>query len=98
MMLLLSKSTGSKFENVIDDLISQVELRLGDLAEKYAESVQGKRVNYYMVHWLSHLSIMSFVHALTHFEDESEALKYMKPAMEHLIVGWRNFILEDVEA
>lgn len=97
VVLLLSKSTGSKFENVIDDLISQVELRLGDLAEKYAESVQGKRVNYYMVHWLSHLSIMSFVHALTHFEDEREALKFMKPAMEHLIAGWRNFMLEDVE-
>ena len=83
---------------MVEDLISQVESRLGDLAETYAKSVQGKSVNYYMVHWLSHLSVMSFVHALTHFEDESEALKYMKPAMEHLIVGWRNFILEDVEA
>ena len=98
VVLLMSKSAGSKFENVVEDLISQVESRLGDLAETYAKSVQGKSVNYYMVHWLSHLSVMSFVHALTHFEDESEALKYMKPAMEHLIVGWRNFILEDVEA
>lgn len=42
---------------------------------------------------------MPFVHALTHFEDEKEALtQYMRPVMEHLIVGWRNFVLENAEA
>ena len=97
VMLLLSKSTGSKYENIVEDIISQVESRLSDLAEKYADSVQTKQVNPYMIHWLSHLSVMSFVHLITHFQDEQEALKFMKPAMEHLIEGWRNYILEDIE-
>ena len=54
-------------------------------------------MNKYMIHWLSHLSVMSFVHALTHIEDEKEALEFMKPAMDHLILGWTKFIFEDVE-
>ena len=97
VVLLMSKATGSKFENVVDDLISLVESKLSDVAGKYAGSVQGKQVNQYMIHWLSHLSVMSFVHALTHIEDEKEALKFMKPSMDHLIIGWTNFIFEDTE-
>ena len=97
VVLLLSKATGSKFENVVDDIIELVESRLGNLIKKYADSKQGKQVNRYMIHWLSHQSVMAFVHALIHIEDEKEALKFMKPAMDHLIFGWTNYILEDGE-
>ena len=97
VVLLMSKSTGSKYENIVDSIISLLESKLSDLAGKYADSVRGKRINPYMIHWLSHLSVMSFVHAVTHIEDEKEALKFMKPSMDHLILGWTNFIFEDVE-
>ena len=40
---------------------------------------------------------MTFVHLLTHVKDEKKALRFMKPAMEHLIIGWTDFILEDKE-
>ena len=95
VVLLMSKATGSKYENIVDDIISLLEARLSDVAGKYADSVKGKKVNQYMIHWLSHLSVMSFVHAVTHIEDEKEALKFMKPAMDHLILGWTNFIFAD---
>ena len=95
VVLLMSKATGSKYENIVDDIISLIEARLSDVAGKYADSAQGKKVNQYMIHWLSHLSVMSFVHAVTHIEDEKEALKFMKPAMDHLILGWTNFIFAD---
>ena len=97
VVLLMSKSTGSKYENVVEDIISMVESRLSDLVQKYADSIKGKKVNHHMVHWMSHMSVMAFVHLLTHIEDEKEALKFMKPAMDHLIIGWTNFILEDAE-
>ena len=95
VVLLLSKSMGSKYEHVVEDIISLIDDRLSDLVKKYVDSVQGKHVNQYMVHWLSHLSVTSYVHLLTHFDDEREALKFMKPAMDHLVLGWTNFILED---
>lgn len=41
--------------------------------------------------------VEELVHALIHIEDEKEALKFMKPAMDHLIFGWTNYILEDGE-
>ncbi len=97
VVILMSKSIGTKYEGVIDDIISLIEAKLSDVAGKYADSVHGKKVNKHMIHWLSHLSVMSFVHALTHIEDEKEALEFMKPAMDHLILGWTNFIFEEVE-
>ena len=95
VVLLLSKATGSKYENVIDDVIELVESRVGSFIKKYADTMQGKKVNRYMIHWLAHQAVMSFVHALTHIEDEEEALKFMKPAMDHMILGWTDYVLED---
>ena len=95
--LLISKSTGSKYEHVVEEFIEMIEKNFMGLSENYARSVPGKQLNRPMVHWLSHLSIMTFVHLLTHIKDEKKALRFMKPAMEHLILGWMNFILEDKE-
>ena len=95
MTLLISKSTGSKYEHVVDDFIGMIEKNFMVLAENYANSVPGKQLNRPMVHWLSHLSIMTFVHLLSHEKDEKQALRFMKPAMDHLILGWMNYILED---
>jgi len=96
VVLVMSKSEGSKYEHVVEDIISLVESKMTNLVKTYSDSVPGKRVNRYMVHWLSHLSVMSFVHLLTHIDDEKEALKFMKPAMDHLITGWTNYLFEDV--
>lgn len=97
VVLLISKSTGSKYEHAVEDIISMIESQFGAVAEEYGKSVPGKQTNRAMVHWLSHLSVMTFVHLLTHVKDEKKALRFMKPAMEHLIIGWTNFILEDKE-
>jgi len=97
VVLIISKSTGSKYEHAVEVIISMIESQFGALAEEYGNSVPGKQTNHMMVHWLSHLSVMTFVHLLTHIKDEKKALRFMKPAMEHLIIGWTNFILEDKE-
>ena len=93
--LLLSKSAGSKYENIIDRIIELVEVNFGAMAEKYAMTIPGKQVNPFMTHWLSHVSVLAFVHLLSHVDDEGKALMYIKPVMEHIIVGWLQFALED---
>lgn len=97
VVLVISKSVGSKYEHAVDEVVTVIESQFGRLAVQYAESVPGKQANMPMIHWLSHLSVMTFVHLVTHIQDEKEALRFMKPAMEHLILGWMDFILEDKE-
>ena len=97
VVLLLSKATGSKYENAVDDITALVESRISELAKEYADFAKGKKVNDHMIHWMSHTSVTAFVHAMTHIKDEKEALKFMKPAMDHLIIGWTSFIFEDAK-
>ena len=93
--LLLSKSAGSKYENIVDQMIELLEVNFRAMAEQYAKTVPGKKVSPFMTHWLSHVSVLAFVHLISHIEDEEKALKCIKPAMEHIIVGWLQFGLED---
>ena len=93
VMLLLTRASGSKYENIIDQMIGMVDQNFGGLADKYAKAKKAK-VNKYMSHWLSHLSVMSFIHLVTHVESKEAALKYIKPMLEHIVMGWMNYALE----
>ena len=95
LLILLEKSAGSAYENIVDRLIEMIGQHNLALAERYAGAFPGKRVNMYMLHWFSHVQINSYVHLLTHEEDPVRALKEIKPVMDMLIEGWMAHILED---
>ena len=92
--LLLTCAAGSKYENVVDRVIALLEQNFGSMAVRYAEST-GKEVNPFMTHWLSHMSVMAFVHLVTHERDREQALRDIKPVMEHIIVGWLQYAVRD---
>lgn len=95
LLILITKSQGSKYENIIDDFIDMIEQRYSQLAQMYAASVPGKKVNKYMLHWISHMSINAFVHLITHESDEQKAVKLIKPILNYLVEGWLDLILTD---
>lgn len=95
IMILLDKSAGSKYENVVDDIISMTDSYYIRLAEHYAAAVPDKRVNEYMLHWFSHVQINAFVHLITHISDEQTALREIKPVMDMLVDCWMKYILID---
>ena len=97
MIILLQKSAGSRYENIIDRIISLTEENYLEMAQKYAEAIKGKHVNTYMLHWFCHVHINAFVHLLEHEKNRDNAMKNIKSVMEFLICGWMNFILEDDE-
>ena len=97
MMILLEKSAGSRYENVVDDIIDLTDRCYGTIAENFAAAVPGKQVNRYMLHWFSHVQINAFVHLLSHVRDEKEALRQIKPVIDMLVEGWMKYILEDTE-
>ncbi|MBQ6661280.1 MAG: TetR/AcrR family transcriptional regulator [Lachnospiraceae bacterium] len=88
--LLLTCAAGSKYENIVDQIIALLEQNFGAMAVRYAAST-GREVNPFMTHWLSHMSVMAYVHLITHERDREQALRDIKPVMEHIIVGWLQY-------
>lgn len=98
LLLLLTRSEGSRYAGITDQIIALVESHMHELACRYVATMPGKRVNEYMHHWLCHLSVMAFVHLITHVRDEAEALRRVPAMFEHIIAGWIMFIAEDDSA
>ena len=95
MRILLDKSQGSAYESIFDRFIETTDKYYIELAENYADSVTGKRVNQYMLHWFSHIQIQAFVHLLTHESDRQKALQSIRTVIDFLVKGWMMYILED---
>ena len=97
MMILFDKAHGSEYENVIDSVIALLESENLKTAEKYAKAFPGKRVNKYMLHYLSHVQVDAFEHLLNHESNRERALEHIKPVMDMFITTFMNYILEDDE-
>ncbi len=95
MRILLDKSQGSAYESIVDRFIETTDKYYIKLAQNYADSVTGKRVNQYMLHWFSHIQIQAFVHLLTHESDRQKALQSIRTVIDFLVKGWMMYILED---
>jgi AcrR family transcriptional regulator len=95
LLILLQKSAGSSYEDIVDRLIAMIEQHNTALANQYAAAYPGKRVNEYLLHWFSHVQINAFVHLITHEPDKQKARKAVKPVLDLLVEGWMAHILED---
>ena len=95
MMILLEKSQGSQFEDLPERIIEMLDAGYLKSAQKFADAVPGKRVNRYMLHWLSHIQVDAFIHLLTHEKDRDEAEEKIKPVLDMLVKSWLEFVLED---
>ena len=95
MRILLDKSQGSAYESIVDKFIETTDKYYIELAQNYADSVPGKKVDLYMLHWFSHIQIEAFVHLLTHESDRNKALRDIRRVIDFLVNGWMMYILED---
>ena len=86
--LILTKSQGSRFEKSIDYFVDVSEKHYRIMADKIAENMGAKRLDDYMIHWIAHMQIDSFVHLLTHETSETEAVKHIEAIVYYIISGW----------
>ena len=91
-LILLTKSAGSSLEKAPDIFVAQLEKEYGELAEIYAKQ-EGKKVDKYMVHCLSHLHVEAYIHLVTHEENVNEAKKRTRKIMLFLVKGWLECVL-----
>lgn len=92
-ILLLTKSQGSKYENCIDGLVDTIEQFYLALSEKIGAHY-GAKVNRYMLHWLTHMMVDSFIHLISHECDEEKAAYYMSKVMNFILESWQKAVFE----
>lgn len=94
-MLLITKAQGSQFDNCIDEMVDMTEAAYRAMSESMARQLPGKRVNSYMLHWLTHMIIDAFIHLITHEPDEKKALGIMNRIMNFLVGGWMVLVFDE---
>lgn len=86
--ILLTKSQGSAYEDIVSKFADEIEEHYDALVEKMAESFGIRKPDHYMIHWLSHIQIDAFIHLLTHERDEEKAARQIEEIVVYLLSGW----------
>ncbi len=94
-ILLLTKSQGSEYENLVDRIVEITESKsiemMGKIAAKTGES---KKLNKYMLHLVIHVVVDSFVHLVTHEPDEKKALASIRKVFKMTMHNWTDTVLD----
>ena len=86
-ILLLTKAQGSKYENIKDRLIGEMQQHYKMFADILEERFGSRRVDEYMLHYLAHVQVDSFLYLLTHSKDRDEAMKELPEVIKNLRAG-----------
>lgn len=86
--ILLTKSQGSAYEDIVSRFADGIEEHYNSLAEQMTEKFGIQKPDQYMIHWLSHIQIDAFIHLLTHEPDEEKAVRHMEEIVVYLVSGW----------
>ena len=93
-MLLLTKSQGTRFERCVDEMVDMTDKTYRAMAENMARQLPNKRINSYMLHWLSHMIIDAFIHLLTHEPNEKKAVEIMSRIMNFYVSSWVELVFD----
>ena len=89
--LLITKSQGSQFEHIIDEVADDLNKHYLELfagMKGYSSKRQMTNEDKFVVHWMAHDQVEAFIHLLTHCKTEKEALKQLKGMFGYIIGGW----------
>ena len=89
--LLITKSQGSRFENIVDETADELNKHYVELfagMKGYSSKRQMTAEDKFAVHFMAHDQVDIFIHLLTHCRDEKEALRQLKGMFAYIIGGW----------
>lgn len=94
VLLLLTKSQGTKYENIADRFIETAEIHYRRMADVMQQAYPDKVMDDRFVHWLAHEQIDAFIYMITHIEKEQEAIRFISQAITYMMAGWYGIFLE----
>ena len=83
-MLLITKTENTVYENVVDEFVSMLEKSIPLTMVK----LKGYRIDEYMSHWMSHISMDAFIHVIKHEKDVNKAKERLRAILNYLVMGW----------
>ena len=94
-MLVLTKSQGSEYENIVDKIVDITENKSIEMMGKItAKTGKNKKLNKYMLHLIIHIVVDSFVQLVIHEPDEKKALKSIKKVFRMTMHNWTDTVLD----
>ncbi|MBQ8827273.1 MAG: TetR/AcrR family transcriptional regulator [Oscillospiraceae bacterium] len=94
-ILLLTKSQGSEYEDIVDRIVDMTERNSIEVMDKVAaRKGKNKKVNRYMLHLVIHIVVDSFVNLVVHEPDEQKALASIRKVFKMTMHNWTDTVLE----
>ncbi len=87
-LILVTKSQGSRYEDIVSRFADLGEEHYETLAAMAAEKCGVEKLDRYIIHWMSHMQINAFTHLLTHEPDVEKALDLIEEIVVFLVSGW----------
>ena len=94
-ILVLTKSQGSEYENIVDRIVEITENKSIEMMDKISVKTGKKqKLNKYMLHLVIHIVVDSFVQLVIHEPDEKKALKSIKKVFRMTMHNWTDTVLD----
>lgn len=90
--LIIEKSQGTRFENLVDNIIENIEKNYIFMTEKIVANNPAFSYDSQMLHWFIHTMVNAFIHFFTHEKDEEQAKQHIRFIMKFMINGWMDMI------
>ncbi|WP_296561864.1 TetR/AcrR family transcriptional regulator [uncultured Acetobacterium sp.] len=87
-MMLLTKSQGSRYQEITGGFVMITEKHFRRMADNLEKSFGAEPVADYLIHWIAHMLIDAFIHILTHEVSEEAAEVHVQQVIKYMIGGW----------
>ncbi len=88
ILLILTKSQGSRYEHCVDEFVDMLQQSYRILSVEQAKQMGVKPPDDYTLHWVSHIQIDAFVQLILHEKDKKKALEHLDSILRYLLAGW----------
>lgn len=91
-LILLTKSQGSVYEDIVSRFADWIEAHYQIVADKSAGMCGAPKMERYIINWMAHMQMNAFIHLLVHEPDEDKAVRYIEKIVVFLLSGWNGLL------
>lgn len=95
-LILLTKSQGSAYENIISRLADFGVAHYKSLFMKNEGIKDFPKADDFAINWMINVQINAFAHLLTHEPDVEKAVVYIKQIVIFLVSGWNGMFMDEI--
>lgn len=88
VLLVLTKSQGTRYENIADQFIETSEKHFRLMAQGMQAVYPDKVIDHQFIHWLAHEQVDAFIYMIIHIEAEEDAVRFISQAITYMMSGW----------